>query len=49
MTIENTNVIANESPDEAKPSVENAGKMTVGKIANDEPMTIPKIKWYILA
>jgi len=25
----------------------NAGKTTVGKIAREEPITIPKIKWYI--
>ena len=39
----------NVSPDSSKPASVNPGATTVGKIARDEPNTVPRIIWYIIS
>ena len=47
ITMEKMIAIGKLKPEFANPSVVNEGNTVVGKIATDDPTTIPKIKWYI--
>ena len=47
IAIEKIIAVVNVRPDSASPSRVSDGKTVVGKIANEDPTTIPRMKWYI--